>query len=174
MPFSTSVAARARAAAAGRARSIQPVTRPSFGEIRAMRSVCQTLAKISPLTYSSSLSCSPGGPRGHDGDPAGLLQRRGIEEAQRTAVPSLMMSARAVVRQPPALAGVAERLRRLERLQVVDEADLRLPGELDERSFQSVMPSPKYCAPSGFSAALRRSRASPCGCDERPLRPVPS
>ena len=46
--------ARARAAASRPRRSIQPVTAPVAGSMRAIESVCQMLAKISPFTHSSS------------------------------------------------------------------------------------------------------------------------
>src|SRR5216117_4149973 len=41
-------------------RSIQPRTCPSAGEIRAIRSVCHTFAKISPRMNSNSLSAEIG------------------------------------------------------------------------------------------------------------------
>jgi len=35
---------------------IQPMTEPSFGSMRAMHSVCQTMPHTSPLMYSISFS----------------------------------------------------------------------------------------------------------------------
>jgi putative flippase GtrA len=61
MPFMTSTP-RASAGLSSPLKSIQPVTRPVRGLIRAMRSVCHTLASTSPLTNSSSFRCSTGVP----------------------------------------------------------------------------------------------------------------
>ena len=43
-------------------RSIHPVTLPVAGSTRAICSLCQILAQISPFTHSSSLSCDTGVP----------------------------------------------------------------------------------------------------------------
>src|SRR5258708_6656015 len=70
-----------------------------------------------------------------DDDAAGLLERDGVDETQcafRLAIAH--DHARAVVRDPPALALVIEGLPLLERGDVVDEADLRLPCDLDQRA----------------------------------------
>ena len=67
-----------------------------------------------------------------DGDSPGLLERRGIEEAQlRRAVAH--DQPRAVVRQAPALARVRKRLDLLEGADVVEERDLGSPRELKQR-----------------------------------------
>ena len=53
--------------------------------MRAMKLVCQMLARISPLTHSSSLRFVDRPAVGGDGEAARLLQRRGVEEAQLRA-----------------------------------------------------------------------------------------
>ena len=68
-----------------------------------------------------------------DDQRADLPQRLGIEQAQRAAVGAVAHDqARAVMREAPAFAGVAERALLLERLAVVDEPEARLPGQLDD------------------------------------------
>ena len=104
------------------------------------------------------------------GVPSAVTRRRPVSfrvigsRKRSSEVPSLMISALAVLRQRPAFAGVVEfAFRGLERGQVVDETDLRLPGQLISLPFQLTMPSPKYCGAMATSAAPRRSRAAPCG-----------
>ena len=100
--------------------------------MRARRAVCQTLARISPLTNSSSLRFLTGTPfsrtvrRPISLNDAGSRKRRDRRSVAHD-------QPRAVVREAPAFARVIERLRLLERRLVVDEADLRLPGELHDR-----------------------------------------
>ena len=55
MPFSTASGSSRYPDDIRPRRSIQPMTRPVCGDIRAIRSVCQTFAYTSPRTYSSSL-----------------------------------------------------------------------------------------------------------------------
>ena len=71
-------------------RSIHPITSPVFGEIRAMREVCQTLARISPLTNSSSFSFETGTPLSRTVTRPVSLNDAGSRK-RRAADPSLMM-----------------------------------------------------------------------------------
>ena len=80
--------------------------------------------------YSSSFN-SVTGPGISNGDAAGLLKRLGIEETQlRRSVAH--DEPRTVVRDAPALTAVTKRLRLLERREIVDEADLGSPRELNQ------------------------------------------
>jgi hypothetical protein len=62
MPFMTSSLPVRSIAGKIPFRSIHPVTLPVTGSMRAICSLCQILAQISPFTHSSSLSCDTGVP----------------------------------------------------------------------------------------------------------------
>jgi len=62
MPFKTSVSRSRSSACSKPCASIIPVTAPVLGSMRAMVSVCQTFAQISPSIHSSSLSLRSGSP----------------------------------------------------------------------------------------------------------------
>ena len=99
----------------------------------ATRSVCQTLAKISPFMYSSSLSQAHRPAAVLDDQRADLPQRLGIDQAKRAGLGAVAHDQPgAVMREAPAFTGVAEGALLLERLPVVDEPEARLPRQLDD------------------------------------------
>src|SRR5579863_10237751 len=78
---------------------IHPTTLPVCGEMRAMRSVCHTLAKISPSTNSNSFNWSIGRL------PSRTVNRRFSASVSRSrtriwAVPSLMKISRPLLARP--------------------------------------------------------------------------
>ena len=106
-----------------------------------------------------------------DRDAANLMKTCGVKEAQSgTAVAEDQILA--IFCQAPAFAVVVEGAQQAKAEAVIDECDVRLPCELDERAAQPVRPSAKYCDGTGANCCTLPDSRSTMRSDEGPFRPV--